>query len=167
MNSLIRKLVKAVGVKWLTGQVRAAAEGKLGPQAKAVYWWLAGRKREISTWAGVAAGAAFMVGYPGIAGGIGAVAAVGLSLGFIDANWRDDSEYDWLKDSAVWKAVANNAPLLTAGATAGLAWLQGTTCTLGDWCARASIGLVVAMAVLVQVGAVDAAWNAPAPKTDD
>jgi hypothetical protein len=164
MNGLIRKLVRTLGVKWLTGQVRAAAEGKLGPKWQYLYWWFVGRKRAISTFLFVAAGAAAMLGYVQFAAGLAVVASVGISLGFVDANWRDDATDDWLKDSTAWKLVATNAPMVTTAAVAGLAWLQGDACSLGEWCGRASIGLSVAMTVAVQVGLVDAAWNAPAPE---
>ena len=56
MNSLIRRIIKAVGVRWLTGQVRAAAEGRLGPRWAALYWGLAGQKRYLSFVLGLAVG---------------------------------------------------------------------------------------------------------------
>jgi hypothetical protein len=164
MNGLIRKLVRTLGVKWLTGQVRAAAEGKLGPKWQGLYWWFAGRKRTISTFLFVAAGAAAMLGYVQFAAGLAVVASIGISLGFVDANWRDDATDDWLKDSRLWKLLAANAPIITAGAATGLAWLQGSDCSIAEWCSRGSIALSVVMAVAVQVGLVDAAWNAPAPE---
>jgi len=108
MNGLIRKLVRSVGIKWITGQVRGAAEGKLGPKWQAVYWWLAGRKRTISTFIAVAAAVAAGAGYVTAAEILASVAVVGMSLGFVDANWRSDESDDWLKDSAVWKLLANN-----------------------------------------------------------
>lgn len=166
MNGLIRKLVKAVGVKWLTGQVRAAAEGALGPKWMAAYWWMAGRKRTISTFIAVGAGVAVIAGYPTWAEVLAGVAAVGMSLGFVDANWRDDAEADWLKDSALWRLAAHNAPIITAGLVAATGWLQGSTCSLGEWCARGTIFVTIAGAVFVQIGIVDAAWKSPAPLSE-
>jgi hypothetical protein len=164
MNGLIRKLVRVVGVRWLTGQIRAAAEGKLGPKWQGLYWWLAGRKRTISTFIAVAAAVVGGMGYVTAAEILAATAVVGMSLGFVDSNWRSEEYDDWLKDSAIWKLLANNSPMITTLALAGLGWLQGTTCTLGEWCSYLSIALTITMAVFVQIGIVDAAWNAPAPK---
>jgi hypothetical protein len=147
----------------LTAKVRDAAEGRLGPKWQAVYWWLAGRKRGFSTWLAIGAGAAYGLEYPTVAAVIGALAAVGMSLGFVDANWRSEQESSWLKDSAIWRFLAQNSPTITAGALAGVAWLEGAGCTLGDWCLYLKVLLSVVMAVFVQIGAVDAAWNAPAP----
>lgn len=164
MNGLIRKLIKSLGMKWLTGQVRAAAEGKLGPKWEAVYWGLAGRKRWISLAVGILAGATALAGYTHVAGAIAAVATAGFSLGFVDANWRTEAEADWLKDSRLWKLLATNAPTITAGLVLVLGWLQGSTCTLGEWCRYGSILVTVAGMGLVQVGVVDAAWNASPPQ---
>ena len=163
MNGLIRKMIKSVGIKWLTGQVRAAAEGKLGTKWRDAYWFLAGQKRLMSLMLCIVAGATALMGYTETASAIGVVAGVGLSLGFVDKNWRETAESDWLKDSWVWKLLANNAPVVTTGLIVLLAWLQGTTCTLGAWCGYGSIGVSILGASLVQVGIVDAAWNAPAP----
>ena len=166
MNSLIRKMVRAVGMRMLTAKVRDAAEGRLGQKWKAVYWFLAGRKRTFSTFIAVAAAVSAGAGYITVAEVLAAIAAVGMSLGFVDANWRSEEHDDWLKDSAIWKALANNSPMITTLALAGLGWLQGTTCSLGAWCSHLSILLTITMAVFVQIGIVDAAWNATAPADD-
>jgi len=165
MNGLIRRVLKAVGVKWLTSQVRAAAEGKLGPRWKALYWGLAGKKRWISAAFGIFSGALSLAGYQHVAEACAGIAVVGVALGFVDANWRTEQwGADWLKDSAVWRVLAYNAPVLTAGILAALGWLQGSTCTLGvDWCGYGSIAVTVLGCALVQVGIVDAAWMAPPP----
>jgi hypothetical protein len=164
MNGLIRKLIKSLGMKWLTGQVRAAAEGKLGPRWEAIYWGLAGKKRWISLIVGILAGATALAGYTHVAEAIATAATAGLSLGFVDLNWRSAAQEDWLKDSWLWKLLANNAPVVTAGLLLVLGWLQGTTCTLGEWCGYGSILVSIVGASLVQIGVVDAAWNAPAPQ---
>ncbi len=164
MNRLIRKLIKAIGMRWLTGQVRAAAEGRLGPRWEAIYWRLAGKKRWISLALGILAGATALAGYLHVAEAIAAVATMGLSLGFVDANWRSAAQQSWLKDSWPWKLLANNAPVITTCLLLMLGWLQGTSCTLGEWCAHGSILVTIVGASLVQIGVVDAAWNAPAPQ---
>lgn len=164
MNGLIRKLGMKLGVGWLTKQVRAAAEGKLGPRWEGVYWALVGKKRWLSLGFAVVSGTLAGLGYTHAAEGAVFLAGLFLSWGFVDKNWRDESETDWLKDSAAWKFLAHNSPTITAGLALALAWLQGDTCTAGEWCARGSAAVVVAGALLAQVGIVDAAWNAPAPK---
>jgi len=164
MNGLIRKVIKAAGMKWLTSHVRAAAEGKLGPRWKALYWGLAGKKRAISVCLGIAAGALLLAGYVQEGTALGAVAGIGVALGIVDANWRTEASTDLLKDSDFWCFLANNAPVITAGLLAALAWLQGATCTLGEWCGYGSIAATVLGCALVQVGIVDAAWNAPPPR---
>ena len=165
MNGLIRGLVRSVGLRWLTGQVRAAAEGKLGPRWQRIYWSLAGGKRLIGFSLAVAAGTAGALGYDNIMIGLGSAGTFLFGLGFVDKNWRDEAESDWLKDSAVWKFLAHNSPTVTAGLLAATAWLQSpTSCTLGEWCVRGAIATVVLGAAFVQIGVVDAAWQAPAPQ---
>lgn len=163
MNSLIRRMVRAVGMRFVTSKVRDAAEGRLGPRWQAAYWWLAGRKRAFSTGLAIGAGAAYGLGYPTVAAVFGTIATLGMSLGFVDANWRSEEESSWLKDSAIWKFLAKHSPTITAAAFAGVGWLEGAGCTLGDWCLYLKVVLSVVMAVFVQIGVVDAAWNAPAP----
>lgn len=167
MNSLLRSLLKKVGVSWLTGQIRKAAEGKLGPAWSKVYWGLAGNKRVIGVVLAVVAGVAESMGYREVALALIGVGGVLVSLGVIDSNWRSQATSDALKDSTLWKILAHNSPTVTAALVAALAWLQGTTCTLGAWCSRLTLGLGVLIAVFVQLGLVDAAWNAPAPKPVD
>ena len=165
MNRLIRKLLKTIGGHWLTSQVRAAAEGRLGPRWAALYWGLAGEKRFLSFILGLAAGAVALAGYSEVAAVIGSIATLGYALGFVDLNWRDTSQTDWLKDSAVWKFLAANSPLLTAVFAAALGWLSGTTCTLGaDWCYYGTVAVTLLGLACAQLGLVDEAWNAPPPQ---
>jgi hypothetical protein len=164
MNSLIRKLVMSLGMKWLTSKVRDAAEGRLGPRWQKLYWTTAGLKRITGLGFDVAAGAAAMLGHPTAAAVLAGFGTALVGLGFVDANWRDSSESSWLKDSAPWKFLAHNSPTITAGIGAATLWFQGSGCTLGEWCARGSILMGVLAAGFIQVGIVDAAWNAPAPR---
>jgi hypothetical protein len=164
MNGLIRKLVMSMGMKWLTAQVRAVAEGKHGPRWQALYWKTAGLKRATGLLLDVAAGAAALLDQPVAATALGSAGTFLIALGFVDANWRDMSDSDWLKDSAVWKFLAHNSPTITAGLTAATVWLQGTSCTLGEHCALAASATMLLGAMLVQIGVCDAAWNAIAPK---
>lgn len=166
MNKLLRSLIKKVGMAWVTGKVRDAAEGKLGPKWKAVYWATVGKKRVVGVVFAIVAGAAEALGYREVAVGLVGLAGVAVSLGIIDSNWRSEQEAHWLKDHALWKLAANNAPMVTSGLLAALAWLSGDTCTYGEWCARGVVGVTVLGAVLVQVGLIDAAWKAPAPSKD-
>ncbi len=164
MNALIRKIVQTLGVKWLTGKIRDAAEGRLGQTWKTVYWELAGNKRYLSFVLGLVAGSALLLDYPKIAEVCGALAAIGISLGFVDANWRSvQEEEDWLKDSWLWKFLAANSPTLTTLLGLALAWFQSGACMFGVWCARDALIVTVVGAVLVQVGLVDAAWKARPP----
>ncbi len=166
MNALIRKLIRSVGLRWLTGKIRDAAEGRLGAKWKAAYWFFAGRKRVISFLFGIVAGTAALAGYPEVATITASIAAVGLALGFVDANWRDTSQTDWLKDSWLWRFLAQNSPAITALLAAALPWFKSAECTLGaDYCGYGVIAVTVVGAGLVQIGMVDAAWNAwpPAP----
>lgn len=172
MNSLLRSLLKKVGMSWLTGKIRDAAEGKLGPFWKKAYWGLAGNKRVLGLGLALVAGVAEGLGYREVAVVLIGLGGALVSLGVIDSNWRSEATSDALKDSALWKFLAHNSPTVTAALVAALAWLNGATCSLGAWCDRLEIGLGVLIAVFVQLGLVDAAWNAPAPekpvdKTDD
>jgi hypothetical protein len=165
MNGLLRKLMLKLGMRWATGQIRAIAEGKKGERLQRFYWTLAGGKRVTGLLLGVAAGVAQALGYASVAVGLGTVGGVLLALGFVDANWRETAESDWLKDSAVWKFLAHNSPTVTAGLLAAAAWLQSpTSCTLGEWCVRGALATAILGAAFVQIGVVDAAWNAPAPQ---
>jgi hypothetical protein len=164
MNGLIRTLIRKAGLKWLTGQVRAAAEGKLGERWYNLYWALAGKKRWLALGCVIVSGVLSGLGYQTAAEASVAVAGVLVSLGFVDANWRAEAQSDWLKDSVLWKFLAHNSPALTATLLAAYAWLGGSTCTLGEWCARGTVAVTVLGAVFVQVGLVDAAWNAEPPK---
>ncbi len=166
MNGLIRKLIKSIGMKWLTGQVRQAAEGKLGPVWHKVYWNLAGNKRLISFFLGIGAAVALSLGEVQLGVWIGGAAVVGMSLGFVDDDWRTEAQEDWVRDSVAWKLLANNAPMIASGAGAALLWLQSTSCTLGAWCGHLETTVMIVMAAFVHIGVQDAAWNSAPPETE-
>jgi len=167
MNSLIRSLVRKVGVRWFTSQVRAAAEGKLGEGWSNFYWGLVGHKTELSFFFGLAAAVAAAAGYPYIGEGIAFVAMLGVTLGFADAKWRTTAEDDWLHDNAVFKFLAHNSPTITTALVAGLAWFHSADCTFGQWCAHGGLVITLIGYAFVHVGIVDAAWNAPPPRVEE
>jgi hypothetical protein len=167
MNNLIRKLVRAVGMRLLTSKVRAAAEGRMGPGWQKAYWWFAGKKRVLAFVLAVGSGVSYAMGYEAVALGVVTAAGALLSLGFIDADWRTEAQESWVKDSFVWRALAHNAPLIVAAAGVGFAWLQGGECTLGEWCQRLNWILGAVMATFAHIGGQDAAWNAEPPKTGE
>jgi hypothetical protein len=164
MNKLIRKLMMKVGIGWITGQVRAAAEGKLGPGWQRVYWELAGRKRVLSIALAIVAGSLAIGGYPHTAEVMGTIATVGVSLGFVDKNWRDEASGDTFKDTPWFIFLSKNSPIVTVVLGAGYFWFAGADCTLGDWCERLRVTDLLIGGAFVQMGLIDAAWNAQPPQ---
>jgi hypothetical protein len=164
VNSLIRKLLKAVGFKWLTGQIRAAAEGRLGPKWKAAYWKTVGWKRYTSFLLGVLGTVLTGLGYTEAGAMLLTVGTVGVSLGFVDTKWREDSVPDWVEQSKVWRFFADNAPVLAALMFIAYWWFSGTACTLGVWCARVELVLTAIGYAFVHVGLLDTAWKTEPPQ---
>lgn len=167
MNGLIRKLLKKVGMSWVTGQIRAAAEGKLGPRWKGAYWWLAGKKRMLSIVLGLAAGVALGMGHGEAAAIMGSIAAVGVSLGFIDANWRDEGDADDFKESWWWQLLANNAPVVVTVLLAAFGWTETSCDAASQHCHEIEMALGALSAGLVHIGILDAAWRAAPPSISE
>lgn len=152
---MFKKVAMNLGLRWLGGQAREIAEGKQGPGAQKIYLWFVGKKRPIgvilllySIWA-VAAG------YPGAAVFVGGpLAALFLSLGFIDKNWREVPRYDspWLRFLRQYALdIAGLMAALTATVSQCDPWLlthlpSGITC---DHLVRALAGV---SAVFVHLG---------------
>jgi hypothetical protein len=167
VNSLIRKAVKAIGFKYLTAQVRAAAEGKLGPGWQKAYWGLIGWKRFTSFILGLVAGALALMGMTYYAELIGAIAAVGMSLGFVDAKWREDVTPDWVEQSVIWRFLADHAPVLAIAMFGAHMWLSGASCTLGEWCGYGTWAVTFIGFGFVHLGLLDTAWRTDPPKIEE
>lgn len=165
MNKLLKKLMMKIGVKALTSWIRGIAEGDQGPFLRDVYWKIAGAKRVTSVMLAALAVGLVGAGYAEAGAWVGAVATIGLSLGFVDARWRDTWQADTFRDSTLWRLLSNNAPVLTVVFGSASAWLDSGECTLGAWCARGVMATAVVAAAMVQIGLVDSAWKARPPLT--
>lgn len=89
----MRKIFLKLGGSLAGSQVRAMADGKYGPGAKWLYDLLAGNKRVIGMLFVLLAIALGAMGHPMAATINGSVAAFTISVGVLDANFRDHSAY--------------------------------------------------------------------------
>lgn len=159
LNKLVRKAAATVGVSFVLGQIRAAAEGRLGSKWKERYWALAG----VKTWTGLAFALAAVVlaatGYQEFALYVGAGAGFLVQAGILDKAWRGEIP-EPLRQSAVYRFLAGNAELVTAlfgSAAAAVTQYEGPE--------QKVYFLILAgvAAVAVQFGLLDAAWRARGP----
>jgi hypothetical protein len=171
LNDVVRKAAKKAGMSFVMHKVRAAAEGRLGKGPHDLYWTLVGQKRVISLVIGLAGA---LVAYAGSTGGgeiLGALAAVGLGVGILDADWRAQKPV-WLETTKWWHFLADNAATLASvngilaatltsctQGTADLLMRAHLTCGQGTWILGA-LGVIAGF-----LGLKDAAMKArpPAP----
>jgi hypothetical protein len=166
MNGLVRKLAAKIGLSFLLGQIRAAAEGRLGKtdaakeRWKTWYWRLVGAKTYTGLALAVACAVSLALGYDQSATVIGTVGAFLVSIGLIDRSWRTDLPA-WLSGSATYRFLANNATSLTL--LVGALYSMFLTST-EPWAATAQTITLGVGAALVQIGLMDSAWSKPAPE---
>lgn len=165
---MFKKVAMNLGLRWAGKQAREIAEGKQGPKAQAVYLWFQGKKRFIGGALGFITVALVGAGKADVAVFItGPLAALFLSIGFIDANWRDAPKFDstWLR---LLRAHAIDVSALLAAAT-----LAATQCTpefaaaipFGITCQQLATGLGSITAVLAHLGLSAEAQSATPPAT--
>ena len=162
---MIRKLVggvaKNIGIKFLLSKIRDAAEGKLGPRAKAIYWWLVG----VKTWSGlILAGVSVgleALGYHEWALGLGVAAGVAIQAGVLDKAWRAEIPA-WLMQSTLYRFLADNSAGLTS--LLAMAFLASQQEAAADprYGVLAKV-VIVAAALGAQLGLVDVAWRTQPP----
>lgn len=162
LNKAMRKIAGPLVRRWITGQVRAAAEGRLGAEWKARYWWLAGKK----TWLGAALACACAVlawaGYAEAATAAGGIVATSMvSWGLLDKAWRKELPDALWASRAYWwfKDHSGDVALVLAGVAGLLTDCSEAWCGAALWAVG---GLSVAMA---QLGLLAEAIAAPPPAT--
>lgn len=161
VNGVVAGVATKIGIAWALGQVRAAAEGRLGPEWKARYWWLAGKKR----WTGLAFAAAAVavaaLGYTEASAVLGSVSGVALAAGFLDQAWRTEIPEE-LRSSALYRFLASHSALLTTAFSSLFVLVQAGECGGLD-CNVASAILVGLAAIAGLLGLVDSAWKSAPP----
>ena len=153
---MMQRIAMNLGLRWLGKQAREIAEGKKGPAAQRAYLWLIGKKRAIGTVL-----ALLTVGLMGAGQSVaaqfitGTLSAAFLSLGAIDANWRDIPKLDsaWLR---FLRDHAMDVSAVLAIATAALSQcspaLQANLLRIGITCDQGTMILAALTAILAHLG---------------
>lgn len=163
------KLAKPLGIRWVLAQIDAAANGRLGPTWRSIYWSLAGAK----TWTGVVAGVVALtlgaLGSTHAAEVVAAMAGVAITAGLLDKAWRSPHVPVALERLSIYRVLAANSAGITTALVAALGWVQssachavviaGTTIT----CAVMSTVLLCLAAACAYLGLLDASFAARAP----
>jgi hypothetical protein len=152
--------------RWaLGGIVREIAEGKRGPRAKAVYWALAGHKRESAAILGLIF-AALVTFEPATAAHIAPTATAVLGLlvawGLVDSEWRKSTlPSEW---SDELQQLLSYGPAISALVALVVEYLpQIPSC---DWCAPLAFKLQLVAAAVATATAWLAARMAPPPAVE-
>lgn len=161
INGAVAGVATKLGIAWALGQVRAAAEGRLGPEWKARYWALAGKKTVTGVIFAVAAIIAFIFELPTAAEWIGTLAGVAVSAGVLDKAWRTERPL-WLTRNPAYVFLAAHSGLLTLLFSSAFALVQTGYCA-GIDCAIATPILLTLAAIATWAGLLDAAWKAAPP----
>lgn len=164
LTKLAGKVGKALGLKLAVNWINGAAEGKKGPEAKAAYWSLVGYK----TWTGfglaIVAAAAVAFGLPdAVSITVGTAAGLLIEAGLLDKAWRGYRPAA-LTNSAFYRLAAEHPAEIAAAFTAAVVWERGGGCTYGAWCKALFIGTAALASAAIQLGLLDGAWRAPAPR---
>lgn len=169
MRGLIWKLARPLGIRWLLARIDDAANGRLGPSWRAVYWGLAGVKTWTSAVVGVAALALSALGGLREGAVLAAVATVGVSAGLLDKAWRAPHVPSALANSTAYRLLAQYSAELTTALVAALAWTQSAACHelvvagLRVSCATQATVLLVLACAAGYLGLLDASFAARAP----
>lgn len=162
LEKLLRKAGMSLGPRLLVIAIRGVAEGKYGPALKAVYWWLAGRKRLAAMTLGAGSAVLFTLGYIQEAAYVATGGGILLAVGLLDAGWRDVKPSNELTDNRLYRFLANNAATITSGLATAYAFVEAGQCGSYD-CATLQRGILVLGAVAAYFGVADAAWRAAPP----
>jgi len=154
-------------VRWFAGGiVRDIAEGKKGERAKAIYWWLAGKKTLSAAILAILFGALYAF-QPDAAERLAQPAATVIGMlvawGLIDKTWRNADPPKWVGD-ALQHLISFGAGLavLFALVVNGLHWWGCASCPVYEEHARLAADAVAAAATWL------AAWlNDPPEKRAD
>lgn len=170
MNALLRKLAGKLGIRWVTGQIRAAAEGRLGPRWRRAYEAAAGHKTETGLALGAACAVCVYLGLemPAFLTGVLSTALVG--VGLLDAKWRQ-SPPAYVFECRWYRFLADHSADIAAAMGAVAAWLSVCSPDAASLLARIHLTCGQATVVLGCVGALagwlglrDAALAAPPPR---
>lgn len=163
-NFIAKKVGRAVGVKLALSWVRASAEGRNGPKAKAVYWWLAGRKRYLGLAAALAAVTVAALGHPNWAVAVGSGAVLLVEAGLLDKAWRNDLP-PAVTTAGWYRLLAQHSGDLAALLATGFYAVTHGSCI--EWhfltCQVEAAALIGTAAGLVHLGLVDSAWKSRPP----
>jgi len=158
----LRKIAFSLGFKWAADRIRAAAEGRLGPKWKAVYWNLAGAKRWIAAFLGLVAVVSAALGHIEVGAYVGGAAAFLLGVGLLDAGWRDIHPGELFRENPVYKFLAAKSATITVLLATAAAFVDQGYC-YGYDCKLLMQILVGLGAALAYLGCADAAWRARPP----
>lgn len=156
---MLRWLLKTFGAGFVGRWIRACAEGKNGPQLKALYWGAVGKKTYLGFGLALACVAGVAMGFDGIETWLaGSGGAVLLSAGLIDKNWRKAIP-EAIKNSFLYQFLRHAAPDLGAALATYAALLQACApqdaellARVGLTCAQGQMALVAIAAVLGHLG---------------
>lgn len=165
----IRKLGLALGMKWLLGWIRAAAEGRKGDRLKAWYWKFEGWKTASGfALATLALGLALLSSTgrvdipPAAQAFIGIFAGFVVQAGLLDKAWRS-ARPDAIDRNPVVAWLAEHPADVAAAFGAAFTW-QALDCAFGGLCTAILWALSILAGAAIQFGLLDAAWRAPEPR---
>lgn len=161
MRKVVNGLAYKLGIKYVLNQIRAAAEGRLGPEWKARYWALAGWKTTTGLLLALTSAVLLFLGYQDAAATIATVAGLAIEVGLLDRAWRTALPA-WLAQSALYRFLAAHAANLATIFSTTAAAIAAGYCGGMD-CHMAMLILGGLAAAAVQLGLLDAAWKAAPP----
>ncbi len=157
-------LFRAVGLKFLAGWVKDAAEGKHGPRLKAVYWELAG----VKSWTGVVVmilgGILLAGGEPAAAVVVASSGAFLVSVGLADKALRQDipGRFAALRASWIWRLLAQYSGAIASLCVASLVAVRAGTCP-GLGC-DVWFWLIISFGTICEyIGLFESAWQERPP----
>lgn len=167
---MLTSVLRAIGGKWLGGQLRAAAEGKLGPLPQRAVLFGQGHLTEISFLLGcILVPALLATGNEAAAGWVGVLASAGVSAGLVRKSWKEEVPPEVLTSRGyvfLREHAADVAGVFGACAAAVQACDPSTVALLARLhltCNSASLILVCIAAVWGHLGLSAAARLAPPP----
>ena len=156
---MLRSLALKLGLRWVAGWIRDAAEGKHGPTFKALYWDLAGSKRYVGFWLAVQFAVLVALGESAAGAWIsGTLAGLFLGVGWIDADWRTEVPAE-IKSLRVYQFLIDRSADVSAALAAAALSVQACTEQTAALLARvhltchtAGVLLVILVAILTTAG---------------
>ncbi len=160
-DGIVASMATKIGISWALGQVRAAAEGRLGPEWKVRYWWLAGKKTITGVVFAMIAAVLAALGYEHAGEVLITLGATAVTAGLLDKAWRTEIPA-WLKESVVYRFLAGHSAWLAPTFSSLFLFVQAGEC--GGLDCRVAGTLVAALAAIaVWAGLLDTAWKAAPP----